>query len=402
MGQDIDYKIVDADNHYYEADDAFTRFGDEKVRKHVRWMSDGKRRHLFFGDRKSTGVPNPTFNPIARPGAFHDHLKQLERGERPGTNALAAKYGELEPLTPVYREREPRMMTMDSQGVEKILLFPTLGQCVEHLMYDDVEMMYSVFRAFNSWLDADWGFNYENRVFAVPVIPMLDVDRAIEELEFVLDRGARAFCLRPGPLYGRTPADPYFDRFYGLVNESGILQTYHAIGGRSPYDDAFSEMYCRPAVDDKVYLATLRQALFPGERPIMDTLMALILGNFFGRFPNIKVASIEMGCTWVPYFMHSLDHAGGMLDRHIEAFGQKLDVRPSEVFTENVWISPCPEEDVIGLAGLIGADHVLMGSDWPHPEGNHEPAEYVECIATLDDASIRRIMRDNALELLGV
>ena len=29
MGQDIDYKIVDADNHYYEADDAFTRFGDE-------------------------------------------------------------------------------------------------------------------------------------------------------------------------------------------------------------------------------------------------------------------------------------------------------------------------------------------------------------------------------------
>jgi predicted TIM-barrel fold metal-dependent hydrolase len=402
MEHTIDYKIVDADNHYYEADDAFLRFADEKVRKHVRWMNDGNRRHLFFGDRKSTGVPNPTFNPIAQPGAFHDHLKLLESGVRPRSNAFAAKYGELEPLTPVYREREPRIVTMDKQGVEKIVMFPTLGQCVEHLMYDDVEMMYSVFRSFNTWLDTDWGFNYEDRVYAVPVIPLLDVDRAIKELEFVLDRGARAICLRPGPLYGRTPADPYFDRFYGLVNESGVVQTYHAIGGQSPYDDAFTEMYCQPPVQDKGYLATLRQALFPGERPIMDTLMALILGNFFGRFPNIKVASIEMGCTWVPYFMHSLDHAGGMLDRHIEAFGQKLDVRPSDVFRENVWISPFPEEDVVGLAGLIGVDHVLMGSDWPHPEGNHEPVEYVECIASMDDASIRRIMRDNALELLGV
>jgi predicted TIM-barrel fold metal-dependent hydrolase len=154
-------------------------------------------------------------------------------------------------------------------------------------------------------------------------------------------------------------------------------------------------------VYDKGYLTTLQQALTPGERPIMDTLMSLILGNFFGRFPNIKVASIEMGCTWVPYFLHSLDHAGGMLDRHIEAFGQKLDVRPSDVFKENVYISPFPEEDVVGLANLIGVDHVLMGSDWPHPEGNHVPEEYVECIASLDDASIKRIMRDNALGLIA-
>jgi predicted TIM-barrel fold metal-dependent hydrolase len=71
------------------------------------------------------------------------------------------------------------------------------------------------------------------------------------------------------------------------------------------------------------------------------------------------------------------------------------------VFKENVYISPFPEEDVVGLANLIGVDHVLMGSDWPHPEGNHVPEEYVECIASLDDASIKRIMRDNALGLIA-
>ena len=76
----LDYPIFDADEHYYEVDDTFTRFGDEKVRKHVRWVQEGKRRHLMFGNRLSTGVPNPTFDPIAKPGAFHDRLKKSLRG----------------------------------------------------------------------------------------------------------------------------------------------------------------------------------------------------------------------------------------------------------------------------------------------------------------------------------
>ncbi len=95
------------------------------------------------------------------------------------------------------------------------------------------------------------------------------------------------------------------------------------------------------------------------------------------------------------------DHAGGLLDRKVEAFGHKLTEKPSEVFKQHVWISPFPEEDVVGLANLIGADRVLMGSDWPHPEGNHYPAEYVECIESLPAESIRRIMRENALELIS-
>jgi hypothetical protein len=41
-----------------------------------------------------------------------------------------------------------------------------------------------------------------------------------------------------------------------------------------------------------------------------------------------------------------------------------------------------------------------MGSDWPHPEGNQFPAQYAECIRTLSAPEVRRIMRENALELL--
>ncbi len=395
----MDYKIFDADNHYYEVADTFTRHGDEKVRKHVRWMSEGKRRHLFFGDRKSTGVPNPTFNPIAKPGAFHDHLKALERGARQRPGSIAS-YGELEPLPPEYQDREARLAVMDTQNVESVWMFPTLGQCIEHLMFDDADMMYRIFRAFNDWLDEDWGFDFEGRIYSPPVIPVLDVDQAVVELERVLDLGARLICLRPGPWYGRSPADPHFDPFWARVNEAGIFVTYHAIGGQSPYDDMFDDHWGRPATSDKGYNETLRRALFSGEKPIMDTITALVLGDFFGRFPNIKIGSIEMGCTWVPYLLHALDHAGGFLERRIEAFGNLVTDKPSDIFKEKVYVSPFPEEDVVALAELIGADRVLMGSDWPHPEGNVQPADYAEAITDLPDDDIRKIMRDNALALV--
>ena len=46
----MDFKLFDADNHYYEAEDAFTRYGDERVKRYVRWVNDGKRRHIMFGN----------------------------------------------------------------------------------------------------------------------------------------------------------------------------------------------------------------------------------------------------------------------------------------------------------------------------------------------------------------
>ena len=394
----MDYQICDADNHYYEARDTFTRHGDAKVRRFVRWTSEGKRQHLLFGDRLSAGIPNPTFDPIAKPGAWHKTLKKLETG----ATAIGSKelYGELEPLPEAYQNREVRLSVMDTQNVEKAWLFPTLGVCVEHLIRDDADMMYRVFRAFNDWLKDDWGFNYKNRIYSPPAIPMLDVERAVVELERVLELGAEMITLRPGPCYGRSPADPYFDPFWSRVNEAGVLVTYHALGGLSAYDDMIDDHWLRPATADAGYNRTLRGFVCGPERPMIDTIGALVVGDFFGRFPNIRIASIEMGSAWVEYLMHMLDHAGGIIERRIEAFGNVVEDKPSDIFKDRVYISPYPEEDIVRLAQLIGTDRVLMGSDWPHPEGNEVPADFAKGISSLPDDQIRRIMRDNALEAM--
>ena len=148
------------------------------------------------------------------------------------------------------------------------------------------------------------------------------------------------------------------------------------------------------------YNATLSQAL-TSDRGILELTVALVLGNLFGRFPNVRIAAIELGCTWTPYALHMVDHAGSLLERRIRRSARRMQDLPSDVFKEHIYISPFPEEDVVDLTERIGVDRVLMGSDWPHPEGNIMPGDFADSIQKLPEADIKKIMRDNALSLIA-
>ena len=67
----LDFPVFDADNHYYEALDAFTRHLDPTMRKRgMQWATiDGKQR-LLVGGQVNRFIPNPTFDPISKPGAL--------------------------------------------------------------------------------------------------------------------------------------------------------------------------------------------------------------------------------------------------------------------------------------------------------------------------------------------
>jgi predicted TIM-barrel fold metal-dependent hydrolase len=396
----MDFKFVDADNHYYESEDAFTRYASPRMisERYVRWLTeaDGKRRRLFFGNREANVIGNPTFDPCAKPGAYHKLFKDLEVGELRSAKA----YGELVPIDPAYRDREARLATMDRQGIEKAVLFPTLGVTVEGLMTDDADMLYQCFHAFNRWLDDAWGFSYRDRIYAPAYLSMLDLERAIVELEWVLERGARLVTIRPGPAYGRSPADPYFDPFWARIDEAGLLVTYHALEGPTLYTEAYRQHWAAPPQRWSAEHSLLQRVVAGSDYEIMDTLSALVLHGLFERFPNVRVASIELGARWVPYLLRRLDHATGTVRARIAPFGTPLSAKPSEILQQHLWVSPFPEEDIAGLAGVIGVGHVIMGSDWPHAEATPEPADYREGLNGFDDEDVKRIMRDNALALL--
>ena len=165
---DVNDEVVDFDNHYYEPEDTVTRFGDDEVQRFVRWLTAGKRKHLVFGTTMATAIPNPTFDPIAKPGTLHRTLK--ERATEGDWSNLGdndpRKFGELDRLPSHYRDRDARLAVMTEQGVTKAVMFPTLGVGIEGLNADDARMTYKLFRAFNRWLDDDWGFSTRIGIFA--------------------------------------------------------------------------------------------------------------------------------------------------------------------------------------------------------------------------------------------
>ena len=226
--KELGYQPFDADNHYYEAEDAFTRHLDPKYGERViQWCQIGKRKYHVIGGKVSHAVTNPTFDPVSPAGAMADYF----RGNPEGKNPMEM-LGRPEPIRPEYRDRDARLKTMDEHGLQKIWLFPTLGMIYEEPLKHDPEAVTLLFTAFNRWLLEDWGFAYQDRIFAGPYISLADVDWAVKELEWALDNDARTIVMRPAPVHTKNgvlpPADPYFDPFWARVNESGVTVVVHA------------------------------------------------------------------------------------------------------------------------------------------------------------------------------
>ena len=390
----LGYGLFDADNHYYEPRDCYTRHIEPKFRDraiHVEPDADG---HdvVLVGDRPFTFLRHMSFERASKPGALREMLRAMKSGAaRTGENRLS------EAIRPEYVDRDARLARMDEQGVETALLFPTLGVCVEHFMMEDAEQLYANIHAFNLWLDEDWGFDHRGRILAVPLLNLLDLERAVAELEYVLARGARAIALRPGPAAGRSPADPYFDPFWSRVNEARVPVCLHI--AESGYNEMMSVHWGEEANPASHYQSAFQWACFYGDRPIMDTIAAFTFHNLFGRFPDVNVISVENGSLFVPYLMAVMDKMKGM-GRNGPWIGGYVPGRPSEIVKQHVFVSPYHEEDIVALTRSIGVSQVLFGSDWPHPEGLAEPSEFADSIAELPAGDVRRIMRDNLQGLL--
>jgi predicted TIM-barrel fold metal-dependent hydrolase len=78
-----------------------------------------------------------------------------------------------------------------------------------------------------------------------------------------------------------------------------------------------------------------------------------------------------------------------------------LRERPSEYLKRHVFVSPWPDEDIGAIVRCMGAERVLFGSDFPHPEGCREPRDFAGSLPELPEREVRRILRDNLESLLA-
>ena len=386
-----DYGVFDADNHYYEAPDAYIRHIDPKMAKRaVQWADVDGRRRLLVGGRINRFIPNPLFDPVARPGSLDEYF----RGRNPDAKDMRALFGDLEPIRPEYRDRDARLKIMDTQGVEGCFLFPTLGVGMEESLAGDPPALVAAFGAFNRWLEDDWGYAYQERIFAAPMLTLVDVDAAVTELRRVLDLDARLVCIKGGPALtpsGRTsPADRRSDPFWALANEAGVTVGIHS--GDAGYGRVLSDWEARG--DTEAFRHSPLQMVLSADRPPYETMAALVCQGLFDRSPRIRVASIEAGASWVPALLSKLKKAYGQMQA---GFGSD----PVETFREHVWVAPFYEDDLGALREQIGLDHLLFGSDWPHAEGLAEPKAFAEDLRRFgyDEEAIHTVMAENGWPL---
>jgi predicted TIM-barrel fold metal-dependent hydrolase len=383
----VDYTTFDADNHYYEATDAYTRYIDKAMAKRaMQWAEINGRQRLLVGGKVNRFIPNPTFDPVAKPGSLDDYF----RGRNPEAQDIRALFGDLEPIRPEYRDRDARLAAMDQQGLDGCLLFPTLGVGMEEALAGDPEALVAAFSAFNRWLEDDWGYAYQERIFAAPMLTLIDVEAAVAELARVLDADARVICVKGGPAHSPTglvsPADRRFDPFWGLVNESGVTVGIHS--GDAGYGRYINDW--EPFGDFEAFRQSPLRSVLSSDRPPFDTMAALVCQGLLDRFPNIRVASIESGADWVPVLLKKLKKVYGQMPA---AFASD----PVETFRQRVWVAPFYEDDLGVLKEVLGVDRLLFGSDWPHAEGLAVPRDFAWDLRRHGYAEdeIRTIMCDN-------
>jgi predicted TIM-barrel fold metal-dependent hydrolase len=391
MTRRCDFLVFDSDNHLYETRDAFTRHLPDRYKRAIDYVEVRGRTKIVVRGMISEFIPNPTFDVVARPGAQEEYF----RNGNPEGKSFREIVGEPMRCIPAFREPGPRLELMDELGVDRTLMFPTLASLLEERMRDDPELTHATIHSLNQWLHEEWTFNYEDRIFTTPIITLPIVEKAIEELAWVVERGAKVILVRPAPVPGyggisRSFGFEEFDPFWRKVVEADVLVAMHASdSGYTRYQNDWTG----PQEMLPFRLDAFRQ-LTMGKRPIEDTAAALTCHGLLTRFPDLRVASIENGADWVVPFLEHL------ADVH-RKMPQMFDEDPVEAFKRNVYVAPFHEDDIARLVDVLGADHLLFGSDYPHPEGLAEPCSYVDHLpAGMSREDVAKIMGGNLARIM--
>ncbi|MDN2499744.1 amidohydrolase [Nocardia nova] len=389
---ELPYQLFDADNHLYETKEALTRYLPKEFEGAIQYVALNGRTKIAVLGQISEYIPNPTFEVVARPGAMEEYFKN----GNPEGKSRREIFGKPMRSIPAFYEPGPRLELMNELQLDRTLMFPTLASLIEERMRHHPDLIHAVVHSLNQWLLEEWGFNYKDRIFTVPVVSLPIVEKAIEELDWCVEHGAKAILVRPAPVPGlrgpRSFALPEFDPFWKRVVEHDVLVTMHSSdSGYSRFNAEWegSNLEMLPFKTNTFRMTT-------EWRPIQDAVASWVCHGALFRHPELKVAVIENGASWLAPLLENLHD---VYKKAPEGFGFQ---DPVEAVKRSIHVSPFWEEDLQAIADLIGVENVLFGSDYPHPEGLAEPARYINEIKDMPLANQEKIMGGNLARLLKV
>jgi predicted TIM-barrel fold metal-dependent hydrolase len=387
------YPIYDCDHHYYEPADAFMRHLPKEYKRFFQYVQIDGRTKLAIDGVISDYIPNPTFERVADAGAHEGWY----RGDNPEGLSLREFGGKPVASQAAFHSGAAHLKMMDDEGIHAAVLLPTLASIIEERMKHKPEIIQPLLHSLNLWVGDEYGFG-NGRQFPTGAINLSDVDAACKELDFLIKAGIRSVLIRPAPVAGirggRSHGFPEFDPFWARINESKIFVIHHV--SDSGYDQinrwwtAGASGATEWKAFDKEPFSEILDAM---GRAISDSLTALVCHGVFDRFPDVRVAVMESGTAWLEPLLKRMEHTFHKMPK---AFKRN----PVETFRKHIFVAPFYEERLDKVAELIGANRVLFGSDWPHPEGLKHPVDFLKDIQDLTEADKKLVMHGNLKGLL--
>ncbi len=320
-----------------------------------------------------------------------------------GLSAVAGKPWEkrssdperFEDMRPGCWQPKARLEDMAIDGVWAQLLFPTMpgfgGR--KFIQAKDKKLALACVKAYNNFVVEEWTSTAPDRLLALAILPLWDVEETVREIERVASMGHRAFTIPDNPTHVDLPSfwrsdwDPIWSALEAVdlpmclhFGSSGLVGEAKTISKDAPQ-----------AVSTAVHPSMLFYAL-----------AELVMSEVLVKHPDLKVMYSESGIGWVPYAMQRLDQVW----EHYRYYNLKpalnLDTRPSDLIRRNVYW--CFIDDPFGLeaADYIGEDRLMWESDYPHADSlwPNSRANAERVMKDTPDDLVRAITSENAKRVL--
>jgi predicted TIM-barrel fold metal-dependent hydrolase len=314
--------------------------------------------------------------------------------------AAGYDYDEVELKSISYDDMRPgcwqvdaRLEDMSLNGVDAQLCFPNFPRfCGQIFLWGkDKELALASVRAYNDWMVEEWCGTSGGRLIPLCLVPLWDVELAIAEVRRNAARGVRAVAFSELPAYLDLPSlyTGHWDPFFAACAETGTVLCMHiGSGTKVPQTSADAPSAVQATIIFGNSVASMTDYLFSG---------------VLHRFPDLKLLYAEAQIGWIPYLLERIDDVWST-HRGWSGSQDFCPEPPSTYYFRQV--HSCFFKDAVGIDMLdqVGLDNVMFETDYPHNDGTwpNSKRAAAEQFGHLDDVSVAKIARGNAIRLFGL
>jgi predicted TIM-barrel fold metal-dependent hydrolase len=395
------YEMISADCHVdliWLPPDLFTANASPDMRERMPYVTDGPKGKVWQ-TKKGAGLG--LMNGMGSAGREYTPGK-IHRSDRMASTGLYddGKKG-IRRLT----DPELRIKDQDRDGVQAEVLYGILGATSR---LNDPEAAVEVIRVYNEWL-AGFVESKPGRFVGLAAIPNNPLDAAIAEVERVAKRGAcRGIDIANSadlkPLW-----DPYWEPLWAVINDTGLPLHFHTVGGYLPDhirkimflggDPSRASLPDAPDVPMPVARAAFATNITHFQINMANILTSMIFAGVLEKYPRIRLVLGESGIGWIPYVLWRMD-----AEWEDQFQDLSLKMPPSEYWKRQCYATYQTDPIGVKLLDELGADRIMWGSDFPHPDGIWpDSKEYIQKELGHLPADIRRkVVCENAGKLYGL